>query len=222
MSQIKKLFNYRFEIYFLSLLCILFGSLLFPMQLFEEVILPLFFLLNLISGILLIYNRKNILKLFSLIFLIVFLTQLLSKIIGRTDKVFEIGGFGLFFVFYCVISVAIVEELWKTKKLDKNLIIGLMSGYLSIGLVGFFMFAAIELSYENSFNGLLIEEGLEGKMDELMYFAYITLLSIGYGEITPATLLAQKAAILTGILGNFYTVIVTAVVLEKYIRIHNR
>lgn len=217
MKIIKQLFQYRFELYFFSLLCILFGSLLFPMNLYEEVMLPIFFLLNLISGTLLIYKRKLFVRLFTIIFFIIFLKEVLSKILGRTEMFFEIGGFVLFFIFYCVISVVIIEELWKTKRVDKNLIIGLMSGYLSIGLVGFFMFSAIELSHQNSFNGLLLQEGLDGKLDALMYFSYVTLLTIGYGEITPITALAQKAAILTGILGNFYTVILTAVVLEKYI-----
>src|SRR5210317_92902 len=218
MKLIKELFHYRFEIYFVSLLCILFGSLLFPVKLYESVMLPIFFLLNLISGTLVFYKRKRIVRLFSFIFFFVLLKDILSKVLGKTDKFFEIGAFGMFFIFYCVISVVIIEELWRTKKVNKNLIIGLMSGYLSIGLVGFFMFSAIELTHPNSFNGLLIQEELEGKLDTLMYFSYITLMTIGYGEITPLTALAQKAAILMGVLGNFYTVILTAVVLEKYIR----
>lgn len=184
--------------------------------------LPIFFLFNLISGILLIYKRKKIVKLFSILFLLVLVIQISSNMFGESVEFFDLGGFGLFFVFYCVISVVIIEEIWLTKKVDRTLIIGLMAGYLSIGLVGFFMFAAIEFTNHNSFNGLLVVHGLDGKLDSLMYFSYITLLSIGYGEITPATALAQKAAILTGILGNFYTVIVTAVALEKYIRISNK
>lgn len=219
----KKLYYYRFELYFLSLLFILFGSLLFPNQLFETVMLPVFFVLNLVSGILLIYQRKKLLHLFSYLLLGVVLLQIISKVSARVDKFVDIGGFGLFFIFYCIVSVLIIEEIWQTTKVGRSVIVGLMAGYMSIGLVGFFMFASIELAVPNSFNGLLLEhDSLDGKYDSLMYFSYITLLSIGYGEITPATAIAQKAAVLTGLLGNFYTVIVTAVVLEKYIRISNR
>jgi hypothetical protein len=42
-------------------------------------------------------------------------------------------------------------------------------------------------------------------------------LTIGYGEIVPATPVAQKAAILTGLMGQFYLVIVTAIVVGKYL-----
>ncbi|NAS32027.1 hypothetical protein GTQ40_13660 [Flavobacteriaceae bacterium R38] len=55
-------------------------------------------------------------------------------------------------------------------------------------------------------------------MDSLIYYSYITLLTIGYGEIVPVTPVAQKAAILVGLIGQFYIVIITAVVVEKYIK----
>ncbi|MEM6816304.1 MAG: ion channel, partial [Bacteroidota bacterium] len=53
--------------------------------------------------------------------------------------------------------------------------------------------------------------------EAILYYSYITLLTIGYGEIVPAIPIAQKAAILVGLVGQFYLVIITAVVVEKYI-----
>ena len=53
-------------------------------------------------------------------------------------------------------------------------------------------------------------------IDRLMYFSYITLMTIGYGEIIPLTTLAQKAIILIGLIGQFYLVILTAFVVGKY------
>ena len=58
------------------------------------------------------------------------------------------------------------------------------------------------------------------ELDSIMYYSYITLMTIGYGDIVPATPLAQKATILTGLMGQFYLVIVTAIVVGKYIK-HN-
>ncbi len=43
-------------------------------------------------------------------------------------------------------------------------------------------------------------------------------MTIGYWEIVPVTTIAQKAAILGGLGGQFYMGIITAVVVEKYIR----
>ena len=57
--------------------------------------------------------------------------------------------------------------------------------------------------------------------DKLMYFSFITLMTIGYGDILPVTSLAQKATMFVGLIGQFYLVIITAVVVEKYIS-HNK
>ena len=43
-------------------------------------------------------------------------------------------------------------------------------------------------------------------------------MTIGYGDITPSTGTSQKASILFAMIGQFYLVIITAVVIEKYIR----
>ena len=51
----------------------------------------------------------------------------------------------------------------------------------------------------------------------IIYYSYITLVTIGYGEIIPVTPIAQKSAILIGLLGQIYVVIVTALVVGKYI-----
>nr|WP_262920466.1 potassium channel family protein [Hanstruepera flava] len=59
---------------------------------------------------------------------------------------------------------------------------------------------------------------IASKIEELIYFSYITLLTIGYGDITPNAEIVQKASVLVGMVGQFYLVIVTAVVIEKYIR----
>ena len=42
-------------------------------------------------------------------------------------------------------------------------------------------------------------------------------MTIGYGDIIPDTSLAQKASILIGMVGQFYLMIITAIVVGKYI-----
>ena len=54
-------------------------------------------------------------------------------------------------------------------------------------------------------------------IEPLMYFSYITLMTVGYGDMLPVSALAQKSVILVGLTGQFYLVIITAVVVGKYI-----
>ena len=122
-----------------------------------------------------------------------------------------------------IVCALLVRELlmhvWHAKAVDNTVIFGLMSGYIALGILAFLVFAAIEVLSQGSFhNGLA--PGTAVSSDSLLYFAFITLLTIGYGDITPATPIAQKAAILIGLSGQFYLVILTAIVVGKYMKQH--
>lgn len=217
----NKLYNLRFELFFASLVAILFGSLIVPLSFYERVLSPALFLINIVTGTLLISHRKILVKLFVLLFAIS-LISFGSDMLGKPTSfgLFEYSRLVVYFLFYIVVTVEIIKQVWHAQKVSKNVIMGLMSGYISIGLLGFFLFMSIELMNPGAFNGLLLEDPADAgaKVDSLIYYSYITLLTIGYGEIYPVTAVAQKAAILVGLLGQFYLVIITAVVVEKYIR----
>ena len=96
--------------------------------------------------------------------------------------------------------------------------IGLISGFLSLGFIGFFLCLSIEIIEPDSFIGLEAFDSTANTITQrIMYYSYITLLTIGYGDIVPATLLAQKATILIGLLGQFYLVIITAIIVGKFL-----
>jgi len=102
------------------------------------------------------------------------------------------------------------------KEVGKNVVFGLVSGYVSLGLIGFFICLSIEMLAPNSFKGVLINN-TESLTEVLMYFSYVTLLTIGYWDIVPVTRLAHKAAILIGLMGQIYLVVLAAIVVGKYI-----
>ncbi|NQX84547.1 MAG: two pore domain potassium channel family protein [Flavobacteriaceae bacterium] len=215
----SKLYKNRFTFFLISQLSIVFGSLIFPIALFEEKMMPILFLINIAVGILLIAKQKVLFWMY-LIFFVSSLFIYGFDALQRNDFEDNIAfRFGVYFLFYVTVSVSIIKQVWNAKQVSRKVIIGLMSGYLSLGFIGFFMFSAIELYEPNSFSGLRIENNaLVEKLDALLYYSYITMLTIGYGEISPVTPIAQKAAVLVGLIGQFYTVIITAVVVEKYIR----
>lgn len=215
----KNLYKHRFEIFLTTQLAILFGSLFFPAEFFEYRLLPLLFLASIIAGILLISKRRKVMWFFIGLFVlaaIVFGFDMISRSQNTENLLFRLS---IYFVFHIIVTWNIILQVWKAKRVNKNVIIGLMSGYISLGFLAFFLFMTIEISNPGAFTGPLLEtENMALRSDGLLYYAYITLLTIGYGEIVPVTPIAQKAAILVGLVGQFYMVIITAVVVEKYIK----
>ncbi len=214
----EKLYPYRFELFLFSQIAILFGSLIVPGNFFEIIISPILFLVNLASGVLLISKKKKLMWFFIVLLIIsgiVFGAGLFEDIGSKPLKLLNMGTY---FLFYTIVTFEIIRQVWETKIVNKNVIFGLISGYISLGLIGFFICLSIEILHPISF------EGLKATIDQpqlfterLMYYSYITLITIGYGDIVPVTSLAQKAAILIGMMGQFYLVILTAIVVGKYI-----
>lgn len=215
--MLDKIYPYRFEMFFFSLIPILFGGALFSLDLFEELLVPIIFIVNILSGILLISKsvklRRFLLVLLCIIIFLFYRTQI-SK---NKDISYEFIRLATYFIFYVLVTLEIIKQVWKSKVVTKNVIIGLMSGYICLGLVSFFMFSTIEINNPGSFNGIYLSASGSIQKDSLLYFSYITLLTIGYGDISPITMVAQKATILTGLLGQFYMVILTATIVGKYI-----
>ncbi|GAA4275763.1 two pore domain potassium channel family protein [Aquimarina mytili] len=216
--MLEKLYTYRFELFLFSQIAILFGSLVLPVDFFETFVSPVLFLINLMAGIILISEKKKLMWfLIALLIIsgIIFGADLLERMRNKPLKLLNMATY---FLFYSVVTFEIIRQVWITKIVNKTVIFGLISGYISLGLISFFICLSIELAHPGSFTGLLATVNQPEILTErLMYYSYITLLTIGYGEIVPITSLAQKAAILIGMMGQFYLVILTAVVVGKYI-----
>ncbi|MEM8938393.1 MAG: ion channel [Bacteroidota bacterium] len=216
--MVQEIYKSRFEIFLTTQIAVLFGSLFFPVEVFEDRIQPFLFMLNIGAGILLISSNKRLMWFFITLFLasaIMFGNSMLSKT-HQDDVLLRLS---IYFLFFTVVTFNMIRQVWWARFVNKNVVMGLISGYISLGLLGFFLFMFIELLHPGAFQGNLLDsERLEIRTDAMMYYAYITLLTIGYGEIVPVVPVAQKAAILVGLIGQFYMVIITTVVIEKYIR----
>lgn len=216
--MIERLYAYRFELFLSTQLSILFGSLIIPAVWFDNIIMSMLLVLNVLCGVLLVFKKK-ILFYIMLVFLAISIVMASMGIINsKVENQFDYLKLGTYFLFYGLVTIEIIKQVWKAKIVGKNVILGLISGYVSLGLLAFFLCISIEIMHPNSFSGIGISPGVnEDVMEQIMYYSYITLMTIGYGDILPLTPIAQKTAIFIGLIGQFYLVILTAIVVGKYI-----
>lgn len=215
--MISRLIKYRFELFLVSQVAILFGSLIIPSAI-AEAISSILFYLNVIIGCFLIGNNKKFQLRLIILFSAIGGVFVVSPWIWADTGFLKYAQFILFFVFHLLITYHIIRLLWYTREVDKTIIFGMMSGYISLGFLGFFIFMSLELINPGSFSGLTTHQSVNPNIGEpLMYFSYITLMTIGYGEILPITSLAQKAAILIGLIGQFYLIIITGIIVGKFL-----
>lgn len=216
--MMQKLYTYRFNFFFFSQITILFGSLIVPTSFFESILSPFLFQINLLAGILMLSKRKKTMW-FLVVLLVINGAVIGSGLIGnKNDKLLGFLQMAIYFLFYVTVTLEIIKQVWQVKVVNKNVIFGLVSGYISIGLIGFFICLSIEMAHPKSFSGLVLTSvNPEAITEELMYYSYITLTTIGYGDILPVSPLAHKASILIGLVGQIYLVVITAIVVGKYV-----
>jgi hypothetical protein len=81
-----------------------------------------------------------------------------------------------------------------------------------LGIISFFIFKVIHLLDPESF-------ALAGDVSsELMYYSFITLTTIGYGDISPISEPARNFAVIVGLTGQFYIGIIMAFIIGKFLQ----
>jgi voltage-gated potassium channel len=123
--------------------------------------------------------------------------------------VIELGLNAAVLLFSVSSAVIATQHVFSGTKVDRNLLFGAMCVYLLMGLIWAILYGLIFQFLPGSFNGI---QGIDGKapMDSLLYFSFVTLASLGYGDITPVAPLARTLAYLEVIAGQLYIAIMLA------------
>lgn len=207
----QQAYKFRFHLLLSSYLLILFGSLFFPAKLYQDYIIDLFVFFNTLAGINLVRKRKKILRICIVLLVIVFSAIVFQKI---GDSGMHRGIYLVYFIYFFISSIELYRQIWKAKKVSTEIILAVFCGLVVMGLMGNIVFILIETSNPGSFAHLSSGPGM---FQDLMYFSYISLLTIGYGDIYPVSEAAKKFSVLFGLFGQFYSVVITAIVVGKYL-----
>lgn len=120
----------------------------------------------------------------------------------------------LLFACFCII---LIKQLLKIKKINLQFILGPLLGFLYLGIIGGILFEAIHLMNSNSFQLTTDFSGYS-----FYYFSFISITTVGYGDITPLTAAAQSITLVMNIIGQFYLAIVIGVFVGKYINVNSK
>ncbi|UTW63115.1 two pore domain potassium channel family protein [bacterium SCSIO 12741] len=218
MNWLETWYERRFEWYLATLTLVIFGSMLMPHYWYETVVAPLFFHLNLAVGLVILSKSKTTMRLFGLALILSIIVTVTSFFVPSLDLLDKGIRMVVFFCFYSYVSVVIIRQVWRQPEVNSSTILGLITGYISLGLIGFFINLFIELIEPGSFKGLTYLNGIPDTItEELLYYSFITEMTIGYGDIVPVSPSGRKASVLLGFLGQFYLVIIMAVIVGKYL-----
>jgi voltage-gated potassium channel Kch len=116
-------------------------------------------------------------------------------------------------VFFIATARKIVIYVLKVERVTPNVILGSIAAYVLLGLVAAVLFQLIEAVYPNSFNVPLGYENFY----KMIYFSFVTMSTLGYGDITPQSPQAGAITILIAVSGQLYLAVLMAMLVGKFL-----
>lgn len=120
-----------------------------------------------------------------------------------------IGGQFLFCIYYGLLVYAFISQIRKARRVDRNVLYITFSLYLILGLFWGSLYALLYQLSPGCFSGALLQNA-DNLLHNFNYFSFVTLTTLGYGDITPQTAGAAAVCQLEAIVGQFYTAVVVA------------
>ena len=208
-----KLDPYKFRVYLISCILILVSIVFTANVIVEEIISAAVLSFNIAAGLILINESKTFIgKALSALGYGLILLQFLEIFshLSFLEKVLPI----LYILFFVAMSFKVYKEIFSAKKIDIEMLSAVFCGFITLGILTAFIILFTERLYPESFLGIDSNQSL---FSNSIYFSFISILTIGYGDILPVTKIAKILIVLIGLTGNFYTVIITGIVIGKYL-----
>ena len=112
-------------------------------------------------------------------------------------------------LFYTGVAYSVSRRVLFSGKVTTNVVVGALAIYLLLGLIWATLYLISMEFFPDAFNGIThIYWG--DNFTNALYYSFVTMTSLGYGEITPAIPLTRTLAYLQAVIGAFYMAVVVA------------
>jgi hypothetical protein len=148
---------------------------------------------------------------------IVFSLMISKKYIN--PNIYEYIHHTVFLIFFLRSFISLLSQIFSTKRVNGNILIATVAGYLQLGLIWSFIYLLLFTFDHSSFNGLTFAYWSDN-FSEVTYFSFVTLTTLGYGDITPNSPLMQFFVFAEAIAGVFYMAIIVAIIVSARLNEH--
>ena len=111
-------------------------------------------------------------------------------------------------IFYGFMFISILSYVFREKEVTNNVIYGVIVVYLFIGVMWAFIYSLTESIHPGSFS--IADGQINVGRSLFVYYSFVTLTTLGYGDITPLTAPANSITILEAITGQLFLAILIA------------
>jgi voltage-gated potassium channel len=173
------------------------------------------FTLIFISGLMTMEKRNwRILYLTLAAFIMQWVSQIFKwELIGDISKLLNS-------LFFLIVIFSLIGEMATAKVVTAKVIMASISGYLLLGIIYSLLIVAIMQRDPGAFNitkeGIGIHEAT-AYISKSMYYGFVTLATLGYGDILPLKPYTRSLATLICISGQLYIATIIGILIGKFV-----
>jgi hypothetical protein len=203
--------SYRYAILFYSLLATIVAAPLLDALSLDAALLEVFLALNLLAGALGfegVWRRRVILIITVTALMIHFVSAQLS------DEV-RPAALAFWTVVASLSAGSALRFSMRSKKIDAEHIYAALSAYLLAGIFFGVLYHAVESVWPGSFTaGGAIREF---PLFDAIYFSFVTLATLGYGDLVPVSGVARGLAVVEAVSGQLFLAVMIARLVSSYV-----
>jgi voltage-gated potassium channel len=172
--------------------------------------------LVLLFAVLAVHRKKGIMTLSVTLMALtlVFLWLGVLGVIRYSDQVSHL----IMVLYLATLVYSFFRAILSATKVTSSLICATLCLYLIIGLLWGALFVLLEAVAPGSFSGGVLDHAssMADRLYSFVYFSFITLTTLGYGDITPQTQGAGALCQAEAIVGQFYIAVLVARFVSMY------
>ncbi len=122
--------------------------------------------------------------------------------------------FSISAITFMIATGILINHIAISKNVTLGVVIQAISGYLLLGVIGVLLNTILQIFN----NEAILFSSVGSKFSSVIYYSFITLTTIGYGEILPQSVTARSISIFIGVAGQLYLTVIIAMIIGKFLK----
>ena len=133
------------------------------------------------------------------------------------QTVFQVYSTIALLAFLFLATGTAMKQIATANNISANRIVGAICVYLMLGVIWALSYGLLEVIIPGSFGGLTEGTATVSWSPDWVYFSFVTLTTLGYGDVLPLTFFSRTLAYFEAIVGQFYLAVLVAGLVGAYL-----
>jgi hypothetical protein len=106
-------------------------------------------------------------------------------------------------LFFAFMTITVLSFVLKKNRVTLNVIYAAIVVYIFIAFMWAFLFSLVEILQ----SGSITMTATDGNLFHFLYYSFVTITTLGYGDITPTSEIARSLSMIEAVIGQIYLVV---------------